>query len=706
MKYSAVFADRSFVPVRLPDALEITPTRWSKKDIGGPDLASFSVSGPEAALWALTSWLRYDARIQRADGKLVWWGYINSIAITVGAVTLRYSLDNMTNHVRVSYTKRLEDDTKENDITDWSTDTFSYTYYGTYKDLTLRGGELSTSAANALRDDTLESFKNFGASMDVGSGNAVKATIECRGYWSTLEWRQLTIATANRDYYVPNQYGPYGYGNTYYPFGYQNGSQGDTNFPLGGNDPQAAESIGQAFSVGTGGGVSAQRVKRFEFILERHNDPTVNLTTEMWSSSGGSPSALIASMGSAAGGTLPYGGGANPLPWVPFAHTGDEKPVWIIPGETYQAVIRTGVVTGGDYVSITGMSTGLAAGPAKRRTSIGGAWVAFTTATFSANLKVTTEHSESTLEIGGTAARQIPAQGFQASGSRNVAVSTVKLRMCRGNSPTDNLVLYVCADSSGDPGAVLATSTTVPYTDISDTVFEDVTFTFPTPYLLTPGTQYWLKIARTGSVNANHFYIAAASLDTTTYPYGTCKYYNGSAWVAATPVVDLLFKINFTQETTAAISESISDVGALFTGTDITNASGIYENPAQDGETTALEVINKQLKAGTSNNRRLLAEVDPSRRVRLYEAPASSAGATAYINREGNIVTAVGEVINDTCPVGQWIAPIDVARGGALAPAGAIPLFYLEGVDYNPVSDSVSPRLKGQRDPFDLSGVK
>jgi hypothetical protein len=207
-------------------------------------------------------------------------------------------------------------------------------------------------------------------------------------------------------------------------------------------------------------------------------------------------------------------------------------------------------------------------------------------------------------------------------------------------------------------------------------------------------------------VDANNFFIAAASLDTTAYPYGSCKYYNGSAWVAVTPIVDLLFKINFVQETTQNIVESIEDVGALFVGTDIEDVSGTYENPASDGETTAREVIERLMNAGTVNNRRLLAEVDPTRRVKLYEAPASTAGAVVYINRRGEVVTSSGEVIGDTCPVGVWASPIDVARGGALAPAGASPLFYLEGMDYNPATGAVTPRLKGQRDPFDLNGVK
>lgn len=703
MNYSASFADRSFVPVRLPDALKIVPTRWSKKDIGGPDVATFTVSGPESALWALTSWLRYDAQIKRKDGKRVWWGYVNSIAITVGAITLRYSLDNMTNHVRVSYTKRLEDDTKENAITDWSTDTFSYNYYGTYKDLTLRGGEMSESAANALRGDTLESFKNFGASMEVGGGEAVRATIECRGYWSTLGWRQLTVATPNRDYYAPNQYSAYGYGVTYYPWGYQNGVQGDLYLPLGGSDSAAMESMGQPFIVTTGGGVSAQRLKRFEFLLDRNNDPTINLTGELWSSSGGSPSALISSMGSAAGSTLSYG--VAQIPWKAFDHTADNKPVWIIPGETYQAVLRTGSTTGGDYVSVVGITTGHVGGAARRRTSVGGAWGAVSSAAWSSNIKVTTEHSESTLEIGATTARQIPAQGFQIAGSRNVAIGTVVLRMCLGNSPTDNVVMTLHSDSVGDPGSLLATATAVPYTDIGDD-FDDVTFTFPTPYLLSPGTQYWLKVARSGSISSSNFFIVAATLDMTANIYGLCKLYNGSAWVAVTPTVDMLFKINFVQETTQSISESIADVGALLVGTDIATASGTYENPATDGETTALDVIEKLMKAGTSNSRRILSDVDATRRVRLYEAPASSAGATLYINRRGQVVNAAGEVLNDYCPVGVWVSPIDLARGGALAPAGATPLFYLEGMDYNASNGSVSPRLKGQRDPFDLNGVK
>ena len=699
MNYSASFADRNFVPVRLPDALKIVPTRWSKKDIGGPDLASFAVNGPESALWALTSWLRYDARITRSDGKLMWWGYISSISITAGALTLRYSIDDMTNHVRVSYTKRLEDDTKVNAITDWATDTFSYNYYGTYKDLTIRGGDMAESAAVALRDNTLETFKNFAASLEVGGGKKVSATIECKGYWKTLAWRQLTITTPNRDYYAPNQYGPYGYGVTYYPYGYQNGVQGDSALQLGSSDPLGGQDFTIQFVVPASAGVSAQRLKRLQFMFYKGNNPSFNITCDLYTDSGGSPGSYIANVGVISS-TVVNPGGAT-LPWQPFQPSGN-KPIWIIPGVTYVAVLFTGSFSPTDYVAVMGISTGY--GVTSKRT-IGFGWSAMNPTTWNPNFNAVTEHGESTVEIGATTARQIAAQGFQIDGSRVVSVDTVKLRMCLGNSPTDNVVMTIHADSAGDPGTLLATSTAVPYTSLSDD-FEDVTFTFPTPYSLSPGVQYWFKVARSGAISSADFFIVAATLDMTANTLGLCKLYNGSAWVAVTPTVDMLFKINLVQETTQSISESIAAVGALFTGTDIQNASGTYENPATDGETTALEVIERLMAAGTSNSRRILSEVDASRRVKLFEAPASSAGATAFIDRDGHVVNQSGESIGDYCPVGVWVAPIDVARGGALAPTGASPLFYLEGMDYNPASGAITPRLKGQRDPFDLNGVK
>lgn len=702
MKYSASFSDRSFQPARMPDALEIQPTRWSKKDIGGPDIATFIARGPESALWTLTSWLRYDAQITRSDGKRVWWGYISSISIRVGALTLKYSLDDMTNHVRVSYTARLEDDTKENRLTDWSTDTFSYNYYGAYKDLTIRGGDLSDDAAIALRDDTLESFKNFAASFEVGSGDSVSATIECRGYWNTLGWRQLTIATPNRDYYTPNQYGPYGYGLTYYPWGFQNGAQGNLSCGLGSNDSQGMEAVGIPFNLSTGGGVSAQQVKRFELMMYRQGTPGFTITAELWSDSGGNPGTLIGEVGTKYTPAI-ADTSSGPSPWIAFDHT-VTKPVWLIPGVTYEAVMRTGNWSF-DCMMMVGLTTGYAGGPAHRRQNGLPAWNAVSQPPWAPNFKLTTEHSESTVEVGATTARQIPAQGFQVSGSRDVSISTVQLRMCLGNSPTDDVVMTIHADSAGDPGTLLATSTAVPCTDVPD-VFDDVVFTFPTPYLLSPGVQYWFKITRSGSISSSNFFIVAASLDVSANVYGICKLYNGSAWVAVTPVVDILFKINFTQETTQSILESIADVGAMLIGTDIADTSGVYQNPASDGETNALEVIEKLMKAGTLNGRRILSEVDASRRVRLYEAPASSDGAAVYINRLGQVVSQYGEVLSDYCPVGVWVSPIDVVRGGALAPAGATPLFYLEGMDYNPINGSVSPRLKGQRDPFDLNGVK
>ena len=92
--------------------------------------------------------------------------------------------------------------------------------------------------------------------------------------------------------------------------------------------------------------------------------------------------------------------------------------------------------------------------------------------------------------------------------------------------------------------------------------------------------------------------------------------------------------------------------------------------------------------------------------VAITEAPA--AAASLYLDRSGRITDAVGLPAHpQTCPVGLWLAPRDVVPAGApAAPLGAATLFYVEESEYDPKTRGWRPRLRGQRDPFDMGGIR
>lgn len=73
--------------------------------------------------------------------------------------------------------------------------------------------------------------------------------------------------------------------------------------------------------------------------------------------------------------------------------------------------------------------------------------------------------------------------------------------------------------------------------------------------------------------------------------------------------------------TTTQIQAIVTNMGEFITGVDIEAASGISSPETRDGDRTGLEEIEDLLKTGTTNNRRLLAEVTPLRRLRIFEEP-------------------------------------------------------------------------------------
>ena len=107
---------------------------------------------------------------------------------------------------------------------------------------------------------------------------------------------------------------------------------------------------------------------------------------------------------------------------------------------------------------------------------------------------------------------------------------------------------------------------------------------------------------------------------------GGVKIYSSGAWGGLGHVYDLQFRIAGTMETTEQISlmAANSAGGQFLSGVRIDQASGIFNNPKRNGDTTALEEIRAHLAAGTAAGGGLQATITAERMLIVGAKPAAS----------------------------------------------------------------------------------
>ena len=695
----ATFTDRSGARVVPPAGLKFTPGRYSWRDIGGPLQATIDADGPESDLWGLSAWLRYGVEVWDHRSEAVWWGYVSAVRITAGALTISYSLDTMANRVRVVYQRRNADGTTERAVTADADDAFSQAYFGLVKEVAVRAGTLDAAAAAYLRDETLATLKYFAPSLEVASREAgeVSVSLECSGWWQTLSWRLASVASRDEAYTELNQYGPYGFDVTYFPAGYTNGAKGD-----GANSLYTGVSgytkIGQSFTLATSNARQPVKVENVQCMLWR-NDTLVTGTVicKIYADLPGNPTTpLLGTFTAITASTLP-----TTAEWITFTPDPTASDIWLMPGARYWVELSRSVsVADPDYVAWLGLIVTYGAETTK---VYDGSWSTPPTI-IGMNLRVSVSHGESTLTAGATSDKQKIGQSFQIAGSASLEVGSIRLRTFRMGTVGHTIYVGVYTDSAGDPGTLIERVSVDPDTAIGAEL-DWLTVTFTNAATLAPGTSYWIVIDPNGATNANAWVGFAASL-AKGYVSGSTKVYNGSAWATPSPDIELLFELRTAAQTTSQVSRLITDYGALLGGATIQDASGVYSEPGRDGESDALREIIQLLHAGSTNGRRMLARVLRDKTVAITEAPA--AAASLYLDRSGRITDAVGLPAHpQTCPVGLWLAPRDVVPAGApAAPLGAATLFYVEESEYDPKTRGWRPRLRGQRDPFDMGGIR
>lgn len=179
---------RDFTPMIIQPRLEFTVERYSKSVMGGCKTATITVKGDENELWAIINHLRAPVEILSDGGDRKWWGYIKKIKV---AASIGYTVDleTMANQIAVAYTNENTRYT-----TAWVQDADSVAAYG-IKELLLARSDATLSDAIGTRDTALALLKTPSNPPEFGDSSEATATIECEGWWTTLDWIYYPCAT-------------------------------------------------------------------------------------------------------------------------------------------------------------------------------------------------------------------------------------------------------------------------------------------------------------------------------------------------------------------------------------------------------------------------------------------------------------------------------------------------------------------------------
>lgn len=307
------------------------------------------------------------------------------------------------------------------------------------------------------------------------------------------------------------------------------------------------------------------------------------------------------------------------------------------------------------------------------------------------------------LVVGDDAARQQVAQGVSLATDTSWTTHAIHLNVRKEGSPTDALVFELRADAAGVPGSVLD-SAQISGGDLSDSV-SWVGLVLSETVDVSYGTDYWIVVRRTGSVDATNHYVVRVSEDLG-YARGALRIWNGSSWVARSPDADMLFKLTGVWETTRQIEEVVEAEGAFFSGIEVMDVSGVHSSPYRDGDNTALSTVLELLKSGTSSGQRLLTRVSRERVLEVYEEPEYDEGAVKlFVEADGRPVDRWGNrMLAHTCPVARWCGLKDVVPATLDMALMADPgHFFVERAEFDVGKLLWTPEGRGVLSPWEVT---
>lgn len=620
--------------VLIPVGLTVEVDTYSWDDRGGPLEAACSVTGPEEALWtAAYAWLGQRINVVNPLGTPVWWGVIEEIKVATDAFTVGLSLDNMANRVKVLWTQFTASGSVDTRETAWVDDLTSQARFGVIE-LTDSIGDGSTSLAAARSASILKA-----AAWPVGvpsQGGAAKGmTVRCAGLFQMLE-RKYYQNTAGRIENLSSS------GNKTLSIGWQLVSS-EVGFT---NSVNELEHIGaklHALRDGDKVVVTNSLYNNVVLDIDSTTDDAQRVATssvvrfdepdDIWDDNWyvqDYTTGWLKVTGSALNSAIWYVKDAQPPDRLTISPTYSGGPLY------HEDAGPAITFTQGHRVKVTNLLT---------------------------------REKPSTNVITLTLYGYRIAQSFVPT--VNMTLGQISLKLAKYGNPTDNLLVDFYSDSSLSPGSLLGTATLAGTDIFTGDSPSDYWITCPA-LTVTSGTRYWFQVRRSGSIQADNYYILGLSADT----YDYCKVWTGSAWLTFNyreEVRSVPFRLWDTEDTSVGMTRIVTNCGQSFvTGVSVAT-TGVarcqYTNNAQTG----LVEIKKLLDAGTSAGSRLVGAVGMDGKLIITAEPASIPEVAPILQRDGIVIDSFGSPWEiGRLPIATWLryagVPEDIGAAWRISP--------------------------------------
>lgn len=685
MPFSVELYDRTFTAAAPPTILQLAPQRYGAEAVGGYKDAEIAISGPVEALWEAIRWLRYYVIIRNDRKNIVWAGIVTEAQINLGGLTRGKTLDNMANRIAVAYSYTDPAGNSASGKTTYSSLAESTSRYGT-KELVQSQGDSDATQAAQLRDTALAIIGSPPNTPSAAGSGEVGGTLHCKGLWWTNSWRIYNQLGGVEQYTDTGSFEHLlGWGQASTFIGFRSHKIHD----LGG----ALTNLRADDQIVVSGAVNGGNNGTFTITEAANHDayyyhPTTGVifwqpTDDVFDNLSGlgfvqaDEMLYISSTPGAYAGNLGY----------MFAKSNvGAYAITVLQPAAPNTIVHDGPTAGQDVQIKQGHSI-----------------------TVSGSL--TTEVPTGTVTMAGLGVAV--GQSFTLSVNSPFTVAEVYVRLKKVGTPVDNVYVSLQADSGGSPSNVSIETIAV----TGSTLTEDmnwVTFTFSNANTLSYGVTYWLVVGRTGANSTTDYYILDINEDST-YAGGTCKLWNGSAWVArswGTPAKtgDVPFQIWGHQQTAATANGSsqifdmltYANTNNFFSALDIQDSTSRFTRQYRDQDQNCQQEVEKLMKAGTSANTRLLASVTPDRVCHVYKEPSYALSRPLLLGNDMSLRDASGQPLEPgRLPVGQWADLTGVPVG--IDQLVGMQHEFIESAEYDVQSGKLSTlNFKGAVDPWDV----
>lgn len=635
-----------------PAGLALEPVFWSANRKGGALAAEIAVNGAPAGLWDVLTWLRRPVEILDGGGEVRWSGFVNEVQVTTqSGWRFAISLDGMANRIAVAYAEELAGGGFDRGTTGWAEDAASVRRYGR-KEYLHAAGEGESDAATTVQGRLLGAMRQPRATRSYQGGGRAEARLLCLGWAETLRWRRWERTGSRVEFTeiggAERQAVGWGLTDTDIGFTRNLAAIHDLDGRLGAlrtgskiTVAGTAQSNNGVYTVTEGTDAEVQTYQNTSISFEPDND-----IKDTWAGLGFlRKGALFLLMYS-----------ANNSGILRVSDPGDEA-----------LEVDVAATWGGFIVTE-------AAGPSifiKQGNEV---------AIFPRPTNNEAPGNSITVTLHGYRIAQRVTLGSAMS------VGRVGVQVGRVGSPGDNIRLGIYGDTSGSPGAMVASQT------ISGALLQDepawVWFKWGGSGVSLSAGVHWLVVERTGTVSATDYY----EVGMTGAMYGVCKAYTGAAWDGNPTGAYMPFKVWGVEQTTETIRAIAQGVGEMIAAIKIDDASGVWASPEETGDASAYDVIDKLIDLGAVGGTRLFWEVTGDRTLRVYREPTYDyrpllMAADGALRMAGGGLAARGLL-----PVGQYLVIEDVPEALGLWP------ILIDGAEYNADQDTLQVQMREDGD--------